>query len=228
MKEQLAEKMAGEIAMSPSPGLTMRKWREEFKISQQDLARKLTLSPSVISDYEKGRRRSPGILTVAKIVRAILDIDEERGGQVLKRYTLLGSVDVIIDIKEFSRGIRQQRLVEALEGKILHLAKGPGKNLAGYTVVDSLKAILKLTAMDYLKVYGWSMERCLIFTDVEYGRSPMIAIRAHPMTPAMVVYHQPKRVDPLAIKLAELEGTTLVSCPLPLEKMLENLRALGE
>ena len=186
------------------------------------------LSPSVISDYEKGRRKSPGILTVGKIVRALIDIDEERGGPILKRFSLLGTADVIIDIREFSRGIRQQKLIEAIDGEILHMEKGPGRHLAGYTVLDSLNAIMKLTAADYLKVYGWSMERCLIFTDVEYGRSPMIAIRAHPMTPAMVVYHKPKRVDPLAIKLAELEGTTLVSCPLPLEKMLENLRELGE
>ena len=41
MKEQLAEKMAGEIALSPTPGLTMRKWRNEFHISQQELARHL-------------------------------------------------------------------------------------------------------------------------------------------------------------------------------------------
>ena len=54
MKDQLAEKMAGEIALSPEPGATMRKWREEFKISQQELARHMTISPSVISDYEKG------------------------------------------------------------------------------------------------------------------------------------------------------------------------------
>jgi len=227
MKDQLAEKIAGEIALSPAPGLTMRKWREEFDISQQELARKLSFSPSVISDYEKGRRRSPGILTVGKIVRALVDIDEERGGPVLRKFTLLGSTDVIIDMREFARSIRQQRLIDVIEGEVLHMEKGPGRSISGYTVLDSLNAILKLNAMDYLKVYGWSMERCLIFTGVEYGRSPMIAIRAHPMTPAMVVYHRPLRVDPLAIKLAHLERVTLASCPLPLEEMLERLQALG-
>jgi hypothetical protein len=41
MKEQLREKMAGEIALSEEPGKTIRKWREQFKVSQQDLARPL-------------------------------------------------------------------------------------------------------------------------------------------------------------------------------------------
>jgi putative transcriptional regulator len=228
MKEQLAEKIAGEITMSETPGLTMRKWREDFGISQQDLARKLQLSPSVISDYEKGRRKSPGIMTVGKIVRALVAIDEDRGGPILKRFTILGAPDVILDIREFSRGIRQQRLIDSIDGEALHMERGPGRAITGYTVVDSLNAILKLTAMDYLKVYGWSMERALIFTDVEYGRSPMIAIRSHPMTPAMVVFHQPTRVDPLAVKLASLEQVTLVTCPLPLDEMLERLKSVGD
>ena len=34
MAQELEEKMAGEMAMSADPGKTMRKWREEFDLSQ--------------------------------------------------------------------------------------------------------------------------------------------------------------------------------------------------
>ena len=66
IKDALSEKIAGEITLSPKPGQTIRKWRGVFNISQTDLANFLQLSPSVISDYESGRRKSPGIQTVKK------------------------------------------------------------------------------------------------------------------------------------------------------------------
>jgi putative transcriptional regulator len=75
METSLIEKMAGEITLSDNPGKTIRKWREELRISQKELALHLEMSPSVISDYESGRRRSPGIRTVRRMVEALLDID---------------------------------------------------------------------------------------------------------------------------------------------------------
>ena len=79
-----------------------------------------------------------------------------------------------------------------------------------------------------MKIYGWSVERALIFTDVHYGRSPMVAIRAHPLTPAMVVYQKPDQTDPLAIKLAEKEGIPLVTTDLSVEKLIDKMNALKE
>ena len=86
VKDNLAEKIAGEITLSPDPGKTIRKWREIFEISQVELAKALDISPSVLSDYESGRRKSPRIKSVKKIVEALFKIDEERGGKVLHRY----------------------------------------------------------------------------------------------------------------------------------------------
>ena len=59
------------------PGQTIRKWRGVFGISQTDLARCLRLSPSVISDYESGRRKSPGIRTIKKIIEALVEITDK-------------------------------------------------------------------------------------------------------------------------------------------------------
>ena len=75
IKHALSEKIAGEITLSSKPGRTIRKWRNVFGINQTELAKHLKLSPSVISDYESGRRKSPGIRTIRKIIEAFIEID---------------------------------------------------------------------------------------------------------------------------------------------------------
>jgi len=227
MKDQLREKMAGEIALSDEPGKTIRKWREQFKASQQDLARYLSLSPSVISDYEAGRRRSPGILTVRKIVDGLIALDEMAGGQVIRQYSLSTSSEAVLDIREFNEDRPIIQFIREIEGENLTPQVSADRHLHGYTVIDSIKAITSLDSFDYLKIYGWSSQRALIFTGVKFGRSPMIAIRAHPLKPAMVVYQRPEQVDELAIKLAEIENLPLVRTNLEIAVLLDKLRKLG-
>jgi putative transcriptional regulator len=137
-------------------------------------------------------------------------------------------LECIIAMDEFSGGIDEQTFIEAIGGKNLNTEKMPAKRIYGYTVVDSLKTILSLGSEDYLKIYGWSIERALVFTNVHFGRSPMVAIRAHPLTPAMVVYQQPEKTDPLAIKLAKLEGIPLVVTKLSVEDLLKQMNLLKE
>ena len=56
----------------------------------------------------------------------------------------------------------------------------------------------------------------------------MIAVRAHPLTPAMVVYQKPEKVDPLAVKLAHLEGIPLVVTDLDVEGIVARMNELKE
>lgn len=226
MRDELREKIAGEITISSDPGKTIRKWREEFSLSQQELATAMGVSPSVISDYESGRRKSPGIVTVRKIVDGLLGLDEERGYPTLKRYEMGGKSDCIISISEFSGSMKMSDFIALIEGNNVTPSIGVNGHIHGYTIVNSLKAILSLSSADYLKIYGWSSERAIIFTDVYYGRSPMIAVRAHPLSPAMVVYHKPEKVDPLAVKLADVEGIPLVTTNLELDELVERLEAI--
>jgi putative transcriptional regulator len=86
MEPSLREKMAGEITLSDNPGRTLRKWREELRISQKELAGYLEISPSMVSDYESGRRRSPGTRTIRKLVDALLEIDQTSGRSVARKY----------------------------------------------------------------------------------------------------------------------------------------------
>ncbi len=228
MVGELKEKIAGEITLSPDPGKAIRKWREEFGLSQHELAETMGISHSVISDYESGRRKSPGVTVVKKMVEAFIKLDIQKGSPVISRYQPDYRMDCILAMDEFVGGIDEQTFIESINGKNLNTEKTPAKRIYGYTIVDSIKAILNLSSEDYLKIYGWSIERALIFTNVHYGRSPMVAIRAHPLTPAMVVYQRPDETDQLAIKLAKLEGIPLVSTNLTVEEIVERMNKLKE
>ena len=228
MVSEFSEKIAGEIALSADPGKTIKKWREEFGVSQHQLADTVGISHSVISDYESGRRKSPGVATVKKIVEALIHIDEMNGSRTIQKYLPDKHMDCIIAMEEFPEGIDMSRFIKWISGTNIGYDGTLQKKVYGYTVVDSLKAILSLSSGDYMKIYGWSTERALIFTDVHYGRSPMVAIRAHPLTPALVVYVRPDNTDPLAAKLAELEKVPLVTTQLSTEEITTRLKDLKE
>ncbi|MBR2254715.1 MAG: helix-turn-helix domain-containing protein [Candidatus Methanomethylophilaceae archaeon] len=228
MVEDFKQKIAGDIAMSSEPGAAIRRWREEFGVSQQVLAEEVGVTHSVISDYESGRRKSPGVTVVKRIVEAFLEIDRRNGYPVMSRYSPDLKLDCIIAMGEFDKGIEIPDMVEAIGGTILNPDGYRNRLIRGFTVVDSLKAVLSLGCDDYLKIYGWNIDRALVFTDVHYGRSPMIAIRAHPLTPGMVVYHRPDQTDALAIKLAKLEGIPLVTTQITIEGLIAKLNAMKE
>jgi len=227
MQDTFKEKIAGEITLSPEPGKTIRKWREEFGISQHQLADAIDMSHSVISDYESGRRKSPGVHMVKKVVDALIEKDIENGSPTIKRYDHGETLDCILAMEEFPEGIDMERFIRAIGGRNIGY-QGMQKKVYGYTIVDSLKAIVSLNSTDYMKIYGWSIERALIFTDVHYGRSPMVAIRAHPLTPAVVVYDKPDNTDPLAIKLAQLERIPLVETDMDVDTIIDKLRRFKE
>ena len=217
--------MAGEIVVSEKPGETLRKWREIFQLSQKELATLLEVNPSVVCDFEKGRRASPGIVTVKKFVEAMVDYDSSQGGKIVNTMAGTRTNEAIVDIREFTSGISIETIIEKIEGEVLagseEIIERP---IYGYTMVDSLKAITTFNAFG--EMYGWSNERAVFFSGVHYGRSPMIAVRAHPVKPRMAVYVKPKAVDPLAPKLADMEKVVLVKTDLDENTIVERLRYL--
>lgn len=225
---ELAEKIAGEIVLSDNPGEAIRKWRKTFSVTPKELAQTIQVSPSMISDYESGRRKSPGSEVIKRVVNAFIFIDQKKGGETLKRYNVIERARAILDMKEFSSRVSAKSLVHAIEGRVLTNKDKVERDIHGYTVLDSLRAIIDFNSSDYLKVYGWSTERALIFTGVKFGRSPMIAIRAHPMKPAMVVFHKPENIDALAIKLSETEKIPLVTTDMELDELMKSLRSLSK
>lgn len=222
---ELEEKIAGEITISEYPGKTIRKWREEFRISKLDLSKEMSISPSVISDYESGRRKSPGANSIKRIVESLIQIDRKRGGQILRRYNSGVTSDALMDIKDYDHEIPLEKMIRIIDGTNVS-GVSVQRHVRGYTIVDGIKAILSLNSSEFSRLYGWSSQRAIFFTEVKFGRSPMIAIRVHPLKPAAVVYIQAGRIDELAIRLSQMENIPLIVTELEPKRISELLSGL--
>jgi len=190
-RRDLAEKVAGEITLSDDPGATIRKWRTDFDVSQTDLAGELGVSSSVISDYESGRRESPGIGVVERVVAGLLDIDERRGGDRIRQYARVISAgfesDIVQDLREYSTTVPLERFYDAVDAT--ELVRGAGDRISGHTVIDSIEAITRLSSEEFYRLYGQSTNRALVFTGITRGESPLVAMRVVNPTPNAVVLH---------------------------------------
>src|SRR3989338_512293 len=104
--DKLEIAIAGEITLSKDPGGSMKKWREIFEISQTELADYLKVSSSTISDYEGGRRKSPGINVVSRLIFSLIEFDRKRGGQIVKKLEKdLIPASNIFNVHEFSSAV---------------------------------------------------------------------------------------------------------------------------
>ena len=211
LKEELAKKIVGEIVLSTKPGTTLRKWREIFSITPTNLAKKLEVSPSVISDYEVGRR-SPGSRFLRHFVESLILLDEANDGRVLIQLTSLTPriTGAIIDMKEFATPLKAERLRRAVEGVVITGRSYLNRDVYGYTILDSIRAIETLSGADFFQILGATSQRALVFTNVSTGRSPMVAVRVQTIKPKMIIVHGATEIDKLAGHLAELERIPLI------------------
>ncbi len=211
-------RIAGSIVAAPDAGRAMRAWREKLSIKQVTLAGALGISASVLSDYESGRRPSPGVQFVKKYIEALVRLDEGKG-RVVSRLVSSDKDEAILSIGEFSVPIEAAKILGALDATVL-VGDPEGVKLYGYTVVDSIKTIYALSGYDFYRIFGATTERVLVFTKVGMGRSPLIAIRVSQLKPRVVVIHGPREVDPLAVDLAKREGLVLALSNSPSEEAL--------
>ncbi len=227
----IAKRIAGDIAYSNSPSLILKKWREYFKISQIELAKAMGVSASVISDYEKGRR-SPGAKFIKRFVDSLISIDAMRGWERVRGIARSVGIPpgIVIDMREFMRPLSVDEVTSLVKGVILAPEFPIERKVYGYTVLDSIKAIMGLSGVKFYTLLGTTTERAVIFTGVRLGRSPMVAVRVSPVKPSMVVIHGPRgNVDPLAVELAKSEGIPLIlSLAKDLNELITSLRNASE
>lgn len=216
--DSLQERIAGEIALSESPGSTMKKWRELFGISQIELAKYLKISTSTISDYEGNRRASPGVGIIKRLVNALVEIDRQRGGEVIRNLEKFNKEEAktpFYIIHDFSAPISGTDFARLIDAKIV---SNPGAldamRLFGYTLIDSLRVILEISPSEYPKLFGTTNERAFVFDQVSTGRSPMVVIRVAPIKPRLVVIQNVDQVDKLAIKISQIEKIPLLTTKL--------------
>jgi len=232
LRNRLAEKMAGDITLSEKPGESLKKWRSNFEISQTDIANYLKVSPSVISDYESGRRKSPGTLIIKKIVESLLELDMDRGSKKIHAYESIlsseNSTKSIYSTYEYTFPIQLAKLVNLIEGEVIF--KGVEKPLYGFSIIDSQRAILELSSHEFQKLYGWSTDRAMIFTKVSTGKSPMVAIRVTNLKPGAVVLHglRKEEVDPGAVKMAEVDRIPLVATTMGIDQTVQLLKKYSQ
>jgi putative transcriptional regulator len=145
---------------------------------------------------------------------ALLTLDERNGGQVISAFLRLMDVSLVdmhivlamsdftspIVIGEFCERLKCDILYPPQNGQDHNLMK---KELYGYTLVDVERAVKELDSDAFLKLFGATTERCLVFTKVTNGRTPLIAIKSQEFKPTMVVLHGVSAIDRLAIELSE-------------------------
>lgn len=233
--DKVATFIAGSIVMSESPGKELKHWREYFNIPQTELAIKLSTTPSVISDYESGRRKSPGSYFIKKFVKALLDIELERGGprlQLLIKQLSIGDkyMLAVVDMKDYANPISLETLLNAINASLV-VPPATRMDIHGYTIVDSIKLLLDVPSYEYLKLYGSTTQRAAIFVNTRYGRSPLVAIKAMmafvDFKPSIVVLHGLDKPDYLGIEVARREKIPLAMTNMDVDEMVKVLRSLG-
>ncbi|MDA4129881.1 MAG: transcriptional regulator [Thaumarchaeota archaeon] len=224
--EEFAAHIAGDVVVSENPGDTMRKWRERIAVKQAILAREMGLSPSVLSDYESGRRASPGVGFIKRYVGALVKLDQTHHKLLVKEVEPKDK-SAILSIGEFAEPIKANRLAELLESAVVTGSEKLETKIYGYTVLDSIKTIYALSGFDFYKIYGATTERLLVFTKVGLGRSPMVAIRVVHLKPRMVVLHGPKDMDQVGKALAEKERIILALSGMKEDEMIRRLSSLS-
>src|SRR3990170_2177124 len=228
IREVLARRIAGEVILSSKPGATMRKWRELFAVSQMSLSEKMLLSSAVISDYESGRRESPGAKFIRRFVLSLLQIDEEKGSRFIREFAKLTSSPsmAIVDLREFPIPVRVEYLCKAISGEVIAPVDKYVKEVNGYTVVDSRKAVEAFSGQEFAQLFGASTDRALVFTNVENPSLVMMIVRVSSLKPRVVVFHRVKP-DEAAVKLAEYEQIPLIYSESPsIELLVKSLRKL--
>ncbi|HEW94244.1 transcriptional regulator [Candidatus Geothermarchaeota archaeon] len=210
----IKRRIYGDILTSNNVAGALRKWRNIFKVSQVELARVMGVSSSVVSEYENDPNKSPGTRFLRRYVESLIEIDMRRGGKII---SMLNNIDIeytglkaILRIKDFTKQIPVKKFIKVLDADVLTGSEYVDKTyLYGYTVIDGIAAILSMSGESYYRIFGRTTERALIFINISTGRSPMVAVRVYPLKPRMVVLHGPKKVDNLAIRIAEREHVIL-------------------
>lgn len=231
VKTKISKTIASEIILSNEPWLVFKKWRTTFKVSQNELSKELSVSPSVVCDYESGRRKSPGIKIIKRYIEALFSLDEKKGCETLKTFssqkTKTGPDNSIIDVKEFFGGVGIKEFCKAVGSDFVSNVVD-NKEIFGYTVIDSIRAITEMSFQDLAKIYGSTTQRALIFTKVSTGRTPIVAIKLTNLKPALVILHGLQNpIDPIAKMIADHEKIPVAICSLPRqEELIERLKKI--
>ncbi len=128
---------------------------------------------------------------------------------------------------EFNEPLSIADLIELVDGILLTPDYSNEIKAYGYTLIDSIRAIAKLSGSQFYFLLGSTPERAIVFSNVTAGRSPMVAVRVSLVKPRIIIIHGPRRyIDSFAIELARLEGVSLIlSLVKDIKQLIKRLRS---
>jgi putative transcriptional regulator len=139
----------------------------------------------------------------------------------------LVDLNIVLAMADFASPMKGRDFCKALKCNVLASEKHLDKEIFGYTLVDVERAVKELDSDAFLKLFGATTERCLLFTRVNTGRAPMIAIKSQEFKPSLVILHGVDEVDRLAIELSEqLRIPLAVSRIAKLDQLIRELHSV--
>ncbi|MHA1943943.1 MAG: transcriptional regulator, partial [Candidatus Thorarchaeota archaeon] len=163
---------------------------------------------------------------------SLLSLDERNGGQVVAAFVRLMDVslvdlNIVLAMSDFTSPITIKEFCSQLKCSVKTGNKFLDREIYGYTLVDVERAVKELNSDAFLKLFGATTERCLIFTNVNTGRAPLIAIKSQEFKPSLVILHGVAEVDLLALELSEQMKIPLaVSKTGSTESLIRELRGI--
>jgi putative transcriptional regulator len=163
---------------------------------------------------------------------ALLSLDDSNGGQVVAAFVRLMDVslvdlNIVLSMSDFTSPMKIKEFCDYLKCSVKTGEKLLDREIYGYTLVDVERAVKELNSDAFLKLFGATTERCLIFTNVNTGRAPLIAIKSQEFKPSLVILHGVGDVDSLALELSEQMKIPLaVTKTGPVENLIRDLRGI--
>ena len=155
-------------------------------------------------------------------------IDEEKGSRFIREFARLTSSPsmAVVDLREFPIPVRVEYLCKAIGGEVVACKEKFVKEVNGYTVIDSRKAVEAYSGSEYAQLFGATTERALVFTNVDGGSLPMMIVRVSSLKPRIVIFHK-TMPDEQAIRIAEYEQIPIIFSSAPtVEQLVMSLRKL--
>jgi putative transcriptional regulator len=230
--EGLARTIVGDIVFSSDPSAAIGKWRNIFGIRQSIIAENMGVMPSVVSDYESGRRKSPGSEMVKKFVSALFAADRMRANCVSKDFIDSDSSaalsDVIIDSRQLENPVTLESIIPVVKGEYISDGAESDRKIRGYTIFDSVNAVIKMSQSDVVRLNNLAAERAIVLTEVEHGKSSIIALKLMNIKPGVVIFHGLKGLDKLAERIARVEKIpVIISGFSTMDELIAALKSLG-
>ena len=223
----IAQKIAGEIILSENSGNVMKKWRKFFHLSQIDIAEYLHISPSVISDYESGRRKSPGKEIIKRFIEALLKIDELHGECIIRplRRVIEDNklINIIIDILDFIVPVDFKFFCQTIKCNILREEAKFGV-VKGYIIIDYSNMLYSLSFHSLNKLFEASLSRVLILTNLRSGKSIHLLLKDIKKYPQLIVLHN---FTELNISQFKKKSLGILVSTMHLSELIHALRTLN-